>query len=199
MANEKALFKGAEASIFLDGTRITKQRFVKSYRIPEIDLPLRKKRTKREAKVLRTLQGVIPVPKLLPFSDREDSDISLMRLFMEYINGLALRDVLRHNNYTYYGKILGEQLATMHNVDIIHGDLTTSNMLVSEDNGKLYFIDFGLSFFSIKIEDKAVELHLLRQALESKHSEMWSELFSVVLKAYKKNARDAKQIMKRFE
>lgn len=199
MSKEKAISIGAEASIFSDGSRVTKQRFCKSYRLPELDAKLRKQRTKREAKVLRALQDIIPVPKLIPFSDKEDADVVLMRVFMEFINGPQLRDVLQPNNYTYYGKIIGEQLTTLHNVDIIHGDLTTSNMLVSEDNGKVYFIDFGLSFFSIKVEDKAVELHLLRQALESKHPELWSDLFAVILNVYKKKARDAKQIIKRFE
>src|SRR4030042_1167648 len=49
---------------------------------------------------------------------------------------------------------------------IINGDLTTSNMILNPDN-KLYFIDFGLSFHSNKIEDKAVDLHLLKQALNA--------------------------------
>ncbi len=66
-------------------------------------------------------------------------------------------------------KEIGNLIGKMHNQNIIHGDLTTSNMIVNSNEKKIYFIDFGLSFFSEKIEDKAVDLHLLKRALESKH------------------------------
>ena len=64
---------------------------------------------------------------------------------------------------------------------------------------EIYFIDFGLSFFSNKIEDKAVDLHLLRQALESKHYKIWEKAFESVLFGYKSKAQDAKEILARFE
>jgi TP53 regulating kinase-like protein len=84
---------------------------------------------------------------------------------------------------------LGENIAVLHQNDIIHGDLTTSNMILK--NNKIYFIDFGLGFQSARIEDKAVDLHLLRQALESKHFKHWQTLFDAVLLGYKKLGNEA--------
>ncbi len=85
----------------------------------------------------------------------------------------------------------------MHNKDIIHGDLTTSNMIYY--NYKVYFIDFGLSFFSEKTEDKAVDLHLLRQAIDSKHYKVYEKAFYLILKGYISKAKSSKEIIKRFE
>jgi len=76
---------------------------------------------------------------------------------------------------------IGRSVRKLHDANIIHGDLTTSNMILKD---KVYFIDFGLGFFSTRIEDKAVDLFLFKKALESKHHEVWEECFKEVLKAY---------------
>ena len=60
-----------------------------------------------------------------------------------------------------------ELLKKIHDLNIVHSDLTTSNMIVCD--GQVHFIDFGLSYTSYKIEDKAVDLHLLERALDSYH------------------------------
>ena len=101
---------------------------------------------------------------------------------MEFIEGKILRDYLTEKNYKSLMKELGQKIAILHENNIIHGDLTTSNFIF---NKQIYFIDFGLSFESHKVEDKAVDLHLLRQALESKHYKIWKECFEEVLKSYK--------------
>ena len=98
--------------------------------------------------------------------------------------------------YEKFSKLIGEQVAKLHSNGIIHADLTTSNMLYAD---KLYFIDFGLSFFSDKIEDKAVDLHLLKQALESKHFGVFDEAFKIILNTYKEKATDAEAVLERFE
>ncbi|NCC71016.1 Kae1-associated serine/threonine protein kinase [bacterium] len=85
----------------------------------------------------------------------------------------------------------------LHNNDIIHGDLTTSNMIFN--NGKLFFIDFGLSIISKKIEDKAVDIHLFRQNFESTHNELFKEGFDIFLKNYYKNVENSQEIKNRFE
>ena len=91
---------------------------------------------------------------------------------------------------------IGEKVAILHNNQIIHGDLTTSNMIL---NKEIYFIDFGLSFFSRKIEDKAVDLHLLKEALESKHSKIWKKSYRTALGSYTKKAVDGKEVLKRIK
>lgn len=168
--------KGAEATIYLDGDTVRKDREVKSYRIKEIDDKLRKFRTRREAKVLSKLKEIgFPGPALKTMDDKD------MKIEMDFLPGSKVRDVI-HENHILLSKEIGRKLAILHSNDIIHADLTTSNMIL---NRQVYFIDFGLSFFSTKIEDKACDLHLLRQALESKHYEIYEECFNAVLDGYK--------------
>src|SRR3989338_6709944 len=75
-------------------------------------------------------------------------------------------------------KVIGKNIALLHQQEIIHGDLTTSNMILKGE--EVYFIDFGLSFIDPKAEHKAVDLHLLRQALESKHYKHYESSFRAV-------------------
>ncbi len=182
---------GAEAVIYKDGGLIVKDRVSKGYRHPEIDLHLRKFRTKREAKVLAKLAELnFPAPRLVKLNAKD------MRIEMDFIDGRKLKDVLAGNPEAYAFEI-GKRIAAMHNADIIHSDLTTSNMIVKDEG--VYFIDFGLSFFSKKIEDKAVDLHLLERALESKHHEISRTCFTAVIKGYREVAPDAKEVLKRLE
>ena len=184
----KLIGKGAEAEIYLDEDKVIKKRISKSYRIKEIDIPLRKTRTRRESKILKKLPKEIPAPELIEMNDED------MKIEMSYIKGEKVRDVLDDN--LKMCKEIGEKVALMHNVGIIHGDLTTSNMIY---NKQAYLIDFGLSYFSEKIEDKAVDLHLLRQALESKHYKVYEKAFKFVLKGYKSKSNNYEFIIKRLE
>lgn len=181
----KLIAQGAEAKLFLDENKLIKDRIKKSYRLKEIDEKIRKFRTKREAKILQKLDFV---PKIL--------DVKKEIIEMEFIKGDLVKDILDDfKDKEKLCKEVGEKIAKLHNLDIIHGDLTTSNMIF---NKKVYFIDFGLSFISGKIEDKAVDLHLLKQALESKHHEHFEECFKFVLEGYKK-VKDYNVILKRLE
>jgi Kae1-associated kinase Bud32 len=58
-------------------------------------------------------------------------------------------------------------------------------MIYVEKENKVYFIDFGLGFESKKAEDKAVDLHLIKQALEAKHFNHFERFFQAVLEGYK--------------
>lgn len=174
--------KGAEATIYLDNHTVIKERLPKSYRITEIDERLRRFRTRREAKVIQKLQELnFPGPGLKHIDDKN------MKIEMDLIKGSKVRDIL-HENPLELSKEIGRKLALLHENNIIHADLTTSNMIL---NDEIYFIDFGLSFFSDKIEDKACDLHLLRQALESKHFMIYEECFSAVLDGYKEYPESA--------
>jgi TP53 regulating kinase-like protein len=185
----KLFAQGAEARLFNERGVVIKDRFKKNYRIKEIDEPLRKSRTKREAKILLKLQGIdFPAPKLLSM-DKE-------KLNMTFIEGQKLRDILEKSDYKALSEGMGRKIAILHNNNIIHQDLTTSNMIFKD---QIYFIDFGLSFFSHKIEDRAVDLHLLKQALESKHYKIWEECYEEALNAYQRKAKGAKEILKRLQ
>lgn len=186
----KQIGDGAEAIIYLDKNKVIKDRIKKGYRIEQIDEKLRKFRTRRESKLLDKLAKLGFTPKPLKFDDKK------MIIEMELIDGPRLRDVLNKSNYKKYCKEIGEKVAILHNSDIIHSDLTTSNMVLKD---QIYFIDFGLSFESGKIEDKAVDLHLLKQALESKHYSIFEQAFEEVIKSYKRKAKHSEQILRRLE
>ena len=209
----KILFRGAEALIILDKGKIIKRRVKKSYRLNELDERIRKLRTRSEIRLLEKASKLIPVPKIIKVDKKE--------ILMEFIRGKKLSDELESFSEKQQLKIfrqIGENIAKIHDSEIVHGDLTTSNMIFNEKNNKVYFIDFGLGFGSHKIEDKAVDLHLLKQALEAKHfntskflknknsgglqkhkvSEGWKKLFDEVLKGYK-ISKDYKKVFERLK
>lgn len=187
---KKLIAQGAEAKLFLEDDKIIKDRFKKEYRLKLIDEKLRKSRTKREAKIMEKLSMInFPGARLIESDDKE-------KILMEYIKGDKIRDILEKDDYVKLSEEIGKKIAILHNNNIIHGDLTTSNMLLKDE---VRFIDFGLSFFSHKIEDKAVDLHLLKQALESKHYKVWQKCFKAALNSYKKEAKNSDLILKRLE
>jgi TP53 regulating kinase and related kinases len=174
---QEIIQQGAEAIISLKDNKIIKHRTTKSYRYPELDNKIKKTRTKSEAKIIEKLKNIINVPKIIL------TDLVTYKIHMEHIKGKRLSNDLEKINYKKICKQIGEDLTKLHNQDIIHGDLTTSNMI--EKNKKIYFIDFGLGFHSRKIEDKAVDLHLLKQALEAKHYKIADQCIKIILKNYK--------------
>ena len=187
---QRLILQGAEAKLFLEDGKVIKNRFRKTYRINEIDERLRKFRTKREAKILDKLRKIsFPVPGLINSDGKNIIE-------MEFIDGKLLKNILNKKNCIKLSREIGKKVAILHNNTIIHHDLTTSNMIF---NKQIYFIDFGLSFFSEKIEDKAVDLHLLKEALESKHPEIWEQSFNTMLDAYEKNAENSKEVIKRLK
>jgi len=182
------LSDGAEAIIYKDGNIVVKERIAKEYRLSEIDQSLRKFRTRREAKVIAKLNEIgVRAPKLISVCDSD------MKINMEFISGERLRDCLDASK----GYEVGQMIAQMHANDIVHGDLTTSNMIQSK-NG-IYFIDFGLSSFSKKVEDKAVDLHLIQRALESRHSSIFEDCFCQVKKGYLASYNNAKLVLDRLD
>ena len=188
--------QGAEAKIFLDKEKkmIIKERISKSYRIKEIDDSLRKSRTNKEKRLLEKASKIVNIPTL--YQDKEDYKIK-----MQFIEGKKLSENLDSfslEKQKFILRSLGEEVAKLHNNNIIHGDLTTSNFIYDEKTNKLYFIDFGLGFISQKIEDKAVDLHLLKQALETKHSINNELLFQEFLIGYKKS-KDFDKIEQRLK
>ncbi len=169
--------RGAEAILTKEKDCLIKDRIKKRYRIPELDIKLRKSRTKKEAKLLLRAASLIPVPEIISTDNKE-------KITMQFIEGKKLSETLDNlKNKEKICEKIGNNIAKLHDSNIIHGDLTTSNMILSEN--KVYFIDFGLGFTSKRIEDKAVDLHLLKQALEAKHFQDWETLFTSVLKGYK--------------
>lgn len=167
------MIKGAEATIKIKEEKVIKRREPKEYRHPQLDSKIKEERTETEANLIEDARRHnVNTPKAEII---DDSTIEL-----EKIEGKQLREVLekRIKLMEKYGK----NIAYLHSTDIIHGDLTTSNAMVS--NKELYLIDFGLSFRSQRTEDKAVDIHLLKQVLNSSHPENVDEAWQIFIEGY---------------
>ncbi|KAJ3274533.1 TP53 regulating kinase [Terramyces sp. JEL0728] len=157
--------QGAEAKLYLidfNGRKaIVKQRFKKKYRHPQLDDQLTPRRVLQEARCLQKLPVLVPQLYLV--------DLPNNSIYMEYIEGVTIRDHICSGtaNLKQIGTCIGKQLATIHDIDIVHGDLTSSNILLKDN--ELVWIDFGLSYVSHLPEDKGVDIYVLERALQSTH------------------------------
>lgn len=184
--------KGAEAEIYKTiNNTIIKKRIPKTYRNQELDKSLRKKRTKKEIKIIQKLEKIgIEVPKIINYSEEEST------IEMEYIEK-DIRNTLNINNTEEIAKSLAEVVAKMHDNSIIHGDITTGNIIVK--NEKIHLIDFGLSQTTEKIEDKAVDIHLLKQAINSKHPNISEKFIKTFQETYQKKSQNGKETINRLQ
>ena len=188
---QKILARGAEAVIIKHKNTITKQRVAKGYRLPQLDEKLRKLRTRAEAKLLEKAHTITSSPKVVSV-DENNKTIEL-----ELIPGKKLAETLeKQKNIKTIAQQIGHAIAKIHDANIIHGDLTTSNMMY---NKKLYLIDFGLGFHSEHVEDKAVDLHVLKEALEARHPRIQEKILPLILQAYSKTSKNAKHVLKQLE
>jgi len=183
--------QGAEAIIYRnssddDGASsvVTKERIPKSYRAKELDERLRSTRTSIESGLLaQAKRSGVNVPRVI------ETDKEAKRITLEELKGPVVREVLlaaaRDDDQSGISDVcreMGEQLGRLHRAGIVHGDLTTSNMILLD--GKVYLIDFGLASPARGIEEKAVDLHLLEEALTSVHHSIAGECFAKVMDAY---------------
>lgn len=199
MTKKNIIYRGAEAEICIAKYKgfkaIQKKRIPKSYRIKHIDDRLISRRTKEEAKLItEARQSGVAVPIIY------DVDLKNGIITMEYLDGKRIKDVLNDLSEEERDSIckkIGESIARFHNNDIIHGDITTSNMILS--NEQVHFIDFGLGEKNNEIEAKGVDLHVLMEAIESTHSQ-YSSCFDYVLEEYKKVLKDdANLVIKKIQ
>lgn len=180
MVMETTIARGAEAVISKVGdTTIVKLRVRKGYRLPEIDLKIRKTRTRLEARLLQEARRAgVPVPNVIECD--EDSG----KLVMEFVDGERVKELFSSGRFENVCRIIGKEVGLLHAAGIAHGDLTTSNMILKD--GKVYIIDFGLAKKTKSVEDFAVDLHLLERALTSAHCDIAEKCFDEVLEEYVK-------------
>lgn len=195
MKKQCILYRGAEAvigvSTYLGMEVVQKRRVTKSYRIKEIDRVLIASRTREEAKLMieSRLYGVA-VPLIY------DVDLVNGVITMEYLRGKRIKDILNQMNESERKRVcekIGVSIARFHNHDIIHGDITTSNMILRDK--KVHFIDFGLGCKESDIEAKGVDLHVLMEAMSSTHSK-YPRCFNYVLSGYTKEYEGDVQLIK---
>ncbi|MDY6777564.1 MAG: KEOPS complex kinase/ATPase Bud32 [Candidatus Nanohaloarchaea archaeon] len=181
------MIRGAEARLTRDGDRLSKERVRKTYRHPDIDERLRTERTEQEARLLKKAeQAGVKTPEVF-----EQDGTTIV---MEFIDGTMLRDCFEEREGLWQD--FGEDIARLHARDIIHGDLTTSNVLILE--GDLVFIDFGLGFFSQRIEDRATDLRLLEQVVEATHHTVAEQAMEQILTGYRSISSDPDAVMDRL-
>ena len=173
---KKLLKRGAEADIYLDcwyGKRaISKIRKVKLYRHKSLDDEIRKSRTINEANMISASKITGVVSPFLYFVDPFYAEI-----IMEFIEGKVAKDVITPR----LCEEIGKYTALLHTNNIIHGDLTTSNFIVSK---KLVVLDFGLSYYSQRREDRAVDIRLIKEIFSSAHVSFYKDIYEGFLRGY---------------
>uniref|UniRef100_A0A8D3D2J6 non-specific serine/threonine protein kinase n=1 Tax=Scophthalmus maximus TaxID=52904 RepID=A0A8D3D2J6_SCOMX len=197
--------QGAEARVyrtqFLGRPTIVKERFSKRYRHVALDEKLTRRRTVQEVRsILRCRRAGIPAPAVY-FVDYTSHCIFLE----EILRSSTVRDHIASTQQSELEQLaqqVGQILAKMHDEDVIHGDLTTSNMLLRrspEDRGSdLVLIDFGLSYISALPEDKGVDLYVLEKAFLSTHPHT-EALFQKLLKSYSASSKKSSAVLKKLD
>ena len=176
------LKRGAEAELrrttYLGREAVEKVRVPKGYRLPALDDELRRARIRREATLMgEARKAGVSVPILY------DIDLVGDRLVMEFVDGPTAKTILDQGGKDAAAtcRKIGESIARLHRADIVHGDFTTSNMIVRD--GRLVLIDFSLGEKTASVESKGVDLRLLTEALTSAHAR-GPQYLEVVLRAY---------------
>lgn len=187
-------YQGAESRIkfgvFNEKPAVLKERFVKKYRHPDLDRQLTKRRQKAEIGAINKLRSKCPelalvMPEVLSTSERE---IIMTRVENAQTSCQFIANALASNSdIDWLFKDIGRVVGTIHKHELIHGDLTTSNILINDKN-QLVPIDFGLAQHSKSCEDRAVDLYVLERALQSTHVD--SAKFDFVLEQYKSEMGD---------
>lgn len=198
--NLRLLKRGAESEIrvgyFMGLPAVFKLRVAKPYMHPKLAAQLISQRTRKEAKVIAyALKNGIPAPSLLAVFT------SIGLIVMEYVEGVTLKDYASRNpeGAVEYSRVAGFILGRLHTIGVAHGDPTTSNYIVTP-NGNLKLIDYGLSEFTEDIEDRAVDVHLYRRAVESTHASIADTMFKAFTEGYQEAlGEEALKVIERAE
>jgi len=187
--------KGAEAELYrimYNGRpAMLKRRIPKRYRVPVLDERIRKTRTRREARLLeRARRAGVLTPEVYKVDDKR------MEIVMAFVSGERAKEYLLRTEDVSLMREIGENIARLHSNSIVHGDLTTSNIILSK-NG-LYFIDFGLGAVSRSIEDFAVDLVCFEKSFIATHSDIAEEGWAALVDGYS-SFSEAPRVWKRFE
>ncbi|MBU3896455.1 MAG: Kae1-associated serine/threonine protein kinase [Nanoarchaeota archaeon] len=184
--------RGAEGILYKEGDVLVKERIKKGYRIKEIDERLRKERTKKESKLLsEARRSNVPTPNVF--------EVSEFKIKMEFIDGVRIKELI-YNETSDKKRIaeeIGQSVGRLHSNNIIHGDLTTSNMIMKDS--KIFFIDFGLGYTSTRNEDFGIDLSVLKEAFKSTHVKYIDILWQSFIKGYKQTNTNSKQVLKTLE
>ncbi len=165
------LYRGAEADLFTfemgPWKAVLKKRVRKTYRAIELDKRIRKERTTREALAMHAAKRLgVRAPTLLEINPKECS------IVMTYIDGTSARSTLDLTSSSDSRVILtdlGRQVGLLHGGGIVHGDLTTSNIII-DSSLRTHLLDFGMSSHTCEAEDMGADLHLLERSIATSHT-----------------------------
>ena len=182
---KQVLATGAESVIYkMDQwgePYVLKWRQSKPYLLPDIDMQLRKSRTSRECKMLTAARALgVPTPAVYSV------DLNKYTILMDFIPGVQLKELAEQASQSVLlslSRDVGKLIALLHEGNIVHGDPTTSNVIVS-NNSRLWIVDFGLAETNATIEMKGVDLHLIHRALETTHWEVQEKMLEATLEGY---------------
>ncbi|MGQ9530064.1 MAG: KEOPS complex kinase/ATPase Bud32 [Candidatus Bathycorpusculaceae bacterium] len=177
--------KGAEASLYLTdwhGRRVVmKKRLAKKYRPKKLDEYIRIYRTIHEPQLMHEAKKAgVPTPTIFLV------DVKNATIIMEFIEGKQVKQLLSEITEKERQSLclkIGELIGRLHENGIIHGDLTTSNMIMTSE-GKIFFVDFGLGEKTKELEARGVDLHLMKRALQSTHFRFTEECFNEIISGY---------------
>lgn len=179
------LKKGAEASLYAGDWQnrrvVVKARFPKAYRPEKLDLRIRTYRTLHEPQLMHEAKRAgVATPKIFQVDTKNSM------IVMELIEGKQVKECLSGLNKNEREKLcqrIGQVIGRLHKNDLVHGDLTTSNMLL-DGNGRIVMVDFGLGEKTVELEAKGVDLHLMKRALQSTHYKHADECFASIMRGY---------------
>lgn len=177
--------KGAEATLYSaewnDRRVVIKKRFPKKYRPSELDEQIRTYRTVHEPQLIHGAKRAgVPTPVIYQVNLKEDT------IIMEFIQGKQVKEILNKLSEKERRHIclqIGRSIGKLHRSGLIHGDLTTSNMILNSED-RVVFVDFGLGEKTDELEPKAVDLHLMKRALQSTHFRFAQDCFDAVMNGY---------------
>lgn len=190
--------QGAEAVItetsYLGWDAVVKSRPPKVYRLPDLDAHIRSSRTRNEARIMHEARAAdVRTPCIY------DIDLKECSITMERIKGTMVKDHLDEHpeDAERVCRMIGECVARLHRARICHGDLTTSNMILTDD-GEICLIDMSMGCTRAEIEDIGVDLRLLERAFTSAHIDLL-QAYDAMMDSYYSMVPDAKAIRKKVE
>ncbi len=190
----KVIRRGAEAEIrrdvFMGRSVLVKSRVPKAYRHPELDRSLRAHRTRVEARLLQEARSCgVPTPIIYHI------DTVSAEIWMQEIEGPRAKDALMKagpDEVRAISQEIGRMVARLHSHGMTHGDLTTSNMILRD--GRVFFIDLSLGSKAASLEEMGVDMHLLREAFQSAHSDMMYA-FDIIAETYAREHAGGREVL----
>jgi len=202
MKQPSLIKKGAEASLYLvdwhDRKVIMKKRLTKKYRPSKLDENIRTYRTIHEPQLMHEAKRAgVSTPTIFLVDVRNST------IVMEFITGKQVKQFLTEASKKDRQLLcfqIGELIGKLHKKGIIHGDLTTSNMILDSER-KIFIVDFGLGEKTSELEARGVDLHLMKRALQSTHFRFAEECFGAVMEGYSEiiGNEKAKEILEKIK